>query len=238
MGARLDDNHESTFFQRANDRVLQELGSHWSEPQRAAYALRQYADAEQIADRVRTLVASPAGREYWGFKRRSSQWGWKDPRTGLLLPIWSRAFPDAQLIFIRRDEERAAASLARRSQHFIDLTRQLRYRSSRELLLWYRGFPVSTHSWRSVSVKGALAIAREYETVLSSAYEDFDGNKQCFHYDDLVDRPLDTVREIAMSCGVSSRTRIAAAAALPDGRQATSSPDSFDLEARVLGREP
>ena len=43
-----------------------------------------------------------------------SQWGWKDPRTVLFLPLWERLLPDANYLFIYRSPWEVVDSLFRR----------------------------------------------------------------------------------------------------------------------------
>lgn len=57
--------------------------------------------------RAQALVAARAGRALWG---------WKDPRTSLLLDLWGELVPDAQFLLLYRHPFDVALSLARRGE--------------------------------------------------------------------------------------------------------------------------
>ena len=71
--------------------------------------------------------------QYWGLHvtRLLTQphfgWGWKDPRTSLLLPLWGKIFPNAQVVHIYRNGHYVALSL---------LKRDMRLEKNEELLRW------------------------------------------------------------------------------------------------------
>lgn len=56
-------------------------------------------------DRAAELVAA---------KRRTSPWGWKDPRSCLFLGFWSELLPEARFVFVYRDPIEVVLSLLRR----------------------------------------------------------------------------------------------------------------------------
>lgn len=122
LGRQLDPHLEAEFFMDLNDALLAELGQRWDrvdeleqvfiEPRRyqhsidvARSAIRSRNFLQRYADRSLVL------RKSW---RRSFQWGWKDPRTMLLLPIWLRCYPQARIIFIVRNGLHVAYNLAER----------------------------------------------------------------------------------------------------------------------------
>jgi hypothetical protein len=64
---------------------------------------------------VESLVREHWRLDYiqWGYDGHS-RWGFKDPRTCVLLPLYMELFPDAPLVLIRRNVEDIAASLSHR----------------------------------------------------------------------------------------------------------------------------
>ncbi len=55
----------------------------------------------------------PAMRALVKQRERHKVWGWKDPRTTLLLEQWLRVLPDARFLFIVREPWKVAASVQR-----------------------------------------------------------------------------------------------------------------------------
>jgi hypothetical protein len=88
-----------------NDDVLARLGGTWDVPPRIsaeAFAGPEFADLRRTA---RRLVAS----EFAG----SRLWGWKDPRTCLVLPFWQLVVPSARYVICLRNPSDVARSMAR-----------------------------------------------------------------------------------------------------------------------------
>lgn len=55
----------------------------------------------------------PAMRSLAKQRERHKVWGWKDPRTTLLLEQWLRVLPDARFLFVLREPWKVAASVQR-----------------------------------------------------------------------------------------------------------------------------
>lgn len=63
---------------------------------------------------------------------RSHEWGWKDPRTCLFLPVYSQLIPDARYLIILRDYQSTVSSLINRMFKNADT----KYRGSLDNFLW------------------------------------------------------------------------------------------------------
>lgn len=191
LGARLDSHHESTYFQRIARRVMSELGAHWSQPSVAARALTDEVRRAETAEVLRNLLISPASVEYWGRHRRDGQlgssWGWKDPRTSVLLPLWLDLFPQARIVSIERHPLDCALSLHRRSK---EIAATLQSSAPRRLAYaLYRGAPLSVDSWRCSTLSSALDVALEYLRIQRANLREFDGPIATTSYSELVQRP-------------------------------------------------
>jgi hypothetical protein len=66
--------------------------------------------APRFYEQARTLIAEQHGTE------THTQWGWKDPRTTLLLDFWKEILPDAKVLIVYRSYTQVVDSLTRREE--------------------------------------------------------------------------------------------------------------------------
>jgi hypothetical protein len=130
MGADMA-HHESRFFtMEIDDELILGGGAGWArDPILSVDAVLAKLDA---ARRAIDAGALPSYRRA-GYNGRS-QWGFKDPRACVTLPLFLEIFPQARLLHIVRDERDVAASLSRSTkaglgrlddpEHWISLQRQ------------------------------------------------------------------------------------------------------------------
>jgi len=71
-----------------------------------------WTEAEVLDERVWT-DDGPALRALAEQRQQHAVWGWKDPRTSLLLEPWLRVLPDARFLFVVREPWKVAASVRR-----------------------------------------------------------------------------------------------------------------------------
>ncbi len=103
-------NRENPEIVAFNDSLLAANGADWERPPKNfSYSQAQVNEARDIAARF-------VGERTWGFK---------DPRTLLVLPLWKEALPDLQLIGIFRHPGAVAESLQIR--HGSRMTRQMAF---------------------------------------------------------------------------------------------------------------
>ncbi len=123
MGKDHDPNAESKHFRGLNKRTFAAVQADWNTPTRVIQAIQSPAFvAEQAATCRAQMLSGVGGLRYWGARRWLAlrlggtvpDWGWKDPRTSLTLPIWLRIFPQAHVIHIIRNGIDVAISLHRR----------------------------------------------------------------------------------------------------------------------------
>ena len=124
MGSTLSSNYESLDFQTLNKNTMEVLGCSWAD-------VRMFPTALMLQDLPRSLVDSfqstlvksvlPAHflnltqHEEWG-NISAVDWGWKDPRNSVLLPLYLTIFPQARVVFVVRDSRDVALSLIRREE--------------------------------------------------------------------------------------------------------------------------
>lgn len=133
-------NRENAAFVRFNERVLNTNGGSWRQPP-PSVVLNERQQA-----RARALVAGFDGVPCWGFK---------DPRTLLLLDVWRELLPDAMTVGIFRHPLAVARSLAARDG----------MAEAEALALWCRYNRALLAAWRQ----------RPF------AMLDFDADERCFY---------------------------------------------------------
>lgn len=122
-GADLDASMESRSFRSLNVWALQEVGTTWENPEPVDRLLEDPEVADLVARRFEAVLSGPRLARYLGLRRYAAlrlgrpprrPWGWKDPRTSLLLPVWLEVFPDARILHVKRHGVDVADSLHRR----------------------------------------------------------------------------------------------------------------------------
>jgi hypothetical protein len=120
LGCSKSGNNESHFFQRINRQILDVIGCNW----RHIESLPQPEDLQAGVSWARRLAAQHLerglARHFFGYRSarfvstEGFRWGWKDPRTSLLLPVWRHFFPAGRVVHITRDSRDVALSLIER----------------------------------------------------------------------------------------------------------------------------
>ncbi len=97
---------ENEGFVQLNDELLARLGGSWDAPPDPQPGWASSPLAADLLARARGLVR----REFAG----QPLWGWKDPRTSLLLPFWQAVVPSPRYVLCVRNPLDVAASLGAR----------------------------------------------------------------------------------------------------------------------------
>ena len=156
---------ESRFFtSTVNNRAVMGGGGNW-----AANPIMPVDAVLAKLDDVRKLIEKKAYRRYAdaGYDGRS-RWGFKDPRTCVVLPLYLKLYPNARLLHIVRDEEDVASSLARSNKKGVGV--------KPDPAFW-------AELWRQ-----HVGRAREYGRRHPHYYE--------FRYEDFCQRPVEVARPI------------------------------------------
>jgi hypothetical protein len=131
-------NRENQDIVDFHDRVLADNGGAWDQPPRSLrFTAEHRRSAQAIID------------EFEG----SQRWGFKDPRTGLVLELWQQLLPQLQYVGIFRHPLAVVASLQNRSAGEMsrDKALQLWYRYNKILYRQHRrsAFPVMCFDWEA-----------------------------------------------------------------------------------------
>lgn len=226
---------ESQEFRLLNERVLAQAGATWcsAEP----FLAHRYDPAFAFWSWARMLAAT-FGRlrsRYLECSERNSgeRWGWKDPRTSLLLPYWLRLFPDALLVHVRRNPEAAAQSLARRARLWSERQAALpalggRLQAAlRDPAGTARRLARKAGLLPAASAPGDPCLSLDYCRTLGECYV-----RECLQhrdhaagylevaYEELLENPVPVVRDLAGFAGLSApeaRIRLAASLVRREG---------------------
>jgi hypothetical protein len=99
-----------------------------------------YTESEQL-DMARVAPFTEAAKQLIEARRDLPIWGWKDPRTTLLLPFWHELLPNARYVLVYRHPWDVADSLYRRGDSIIATRPDYAYRIwtyyNRRMLAFY-----------------------------------------------------------------------------------------------------
>jgi glycosyltransferase involved in cell wall biosynthesis len=95
------------FSYKIDDALLAHFGGSWDSPPNFKEDWEYDPSLERIVEEAKTLVKTFS---------KSPQWGWKDPRTTILLPFWKSLIPNLKFVICVRSPLEVAKSLARRDR--------------------------------------------------------------------------------------------------------------------------
>lgn len=220
LGSKLDPNGEAYFFLRLNEWVMRRAGGAWDYPLPTVTFLDQerfFEDTLAILNRhVRSFrFAEFAGYLPYLFSSRSADgnwlWGWKDPRTIFTFRLWNRLFPQARLIYVRRNGVDVASSLAvrergRRQGNRRDLE-HLRIRPLigrlRDALPGFESFADYLFTTRCSSLEEGFRLWEEYVREGETLFANFPGPKLDLQYEAFLERPERHLEQLAVFCGLN-----------------------------------
>jgi hypothetical protein len=210
VGAKLQDDHESTYFLDINDELLGRVNASWDHPLPFLDFLNCDDGVKMTTDALGADLCSSAVRQFLGGSRWTGKpsfqgfekpWGWKDPRTVVTLPIWLKLFPAAKLVYIIRNGVDVAKSLMVREKKLLKLRRErfderMTRRSTRTFLdrAGYKG------SVRCLSLTGGFSLWEEY---VRQAEHNLKGVSNPIHtllYEDMLADPRKHLPELAAFC--------------------------------------
>lgn len=106
-------------FFKINDALLRHFGGSWEFPPELKSGWERDASLQELRAEARTLLQTFSGK---------SSWGWKEPRTTILLPFWKSVIPNLRFVICVRSPLDVAKSLVRRDRLTIE----------RGVVLWNR----------------------------------------------------------------------------------------------------
>lgn len=96
---------EHTGFLEINEALLRHLGGSWDDPPDLKPGWEQAPALDTLLRNARLLVDSFA---------EDSIWGWKEPRTTILVPFWRRLVPNLRFVICVRNPSEVAQSVSKR----------------------------------------------------------------------------------------------------------------------------
>ena len=119
---KMGPNSEAFFFQRINEWMLLQKGATWDSTNNLKFNSKFTNDnlVDVVNNRLQSIIHT---RNYLDYKNLvlngnllecNFNWGWKDPKTTLLLDVWSEIFPNAKIVHIYRNPIDVANSLVQR----------------------------------------------------------------------------------------------------------------------------
>lgn len=178
---------ENQLVTDSNDELLTRLGGSWHEPPAVSAETFARAGLADLRRRARQLLED----EFGG----APLWGWKDPRTCLVVPFWELLVPTLRFVLCIRNPADVARSLARSDGIAHGAELWLRYTSDSlaytlgkpRLVLFYDDVLAS---WRGELARLATFIDREHEIEAAARAIEADGTVDfdlCHHRENLAD---------------------------------------------------
>lgn len=99
--------YENKGFMDINEKLLAHLGGTWDNPPLFKKEWEHDPSLAQIVQEARSLLETFSN---------SHHWGWKDPRTTILLPFWKSLIPNLRFVICVRSPLEVARSLAKRNE--------------------------------------------------------------------------------------------------------------------------
>lgn len=112
MGVFKDPNFEAIHFLSENQKALDAEGGSWLEP-----IVPSQKNWTKFSNEIlyREHFQLNGRLQVWKNKRQKPDWGFKDPRNSFTLDMWLSKFPNAKVIFVKREMESVVKSLQKRN---------------------------------------------------------------------------------------------------------------------------
>ena len=98
---------ENQGFLKINDALLAHFGGSWDNPPQLKEGWENDASLEPMVQEARALINNLS---------KNTCWGWKEPRTTILLPFWKSLMPDLRFVVCIRSPLEVAKSLEQRDR--------------------------------------------------------------------------------------------------------------------------
>lgn len=171
---------EALFFRRRNELMFALAHAAWDNPGALVLALedpsirRAFAKiAAHDLGSIRSLRFAPPDALRPFIPGKNEEWGFKDPRNCVTLPVWLDVFPNARVINIVRHGSAVASSLVRRAEQQLQenfMHSLVSLDSTLGLELWAEYVLLAHKHCASVAKDRYLEV--RYESLLSSPSEE------------------------------------------------------------------
>lgn len=213
VGAQKEANNEATFFLKLNDWMLRQAGGAWDNPEPAHFLLNNTEVRTIFVDYLKYIFNTYWALEYFGFKRffrgerffnLKEPWGWKDPRSTIMLPIWLDLFPEAKVIHVYRNGIDVANSLKIRAEKKLEIGTCKHEGRKKRKLYWLKkkeaGF---THSLRVLQLEGGVALWEQYMEIAEDEVSRLGQNAISVKYEDFICHPDEHIKKLVNFCGLN-----------------------------------
>ncbi len=156
MGNNLNKHDECLFFKEMNELIFDLAGATWDNPKPLIEKMADQKTLNLLADQVYKKVQNHIQTIY-------GNWGWKDPRNSITLPIWKLIFPNLKVVHIYRHGVDVALSIQNRE---LNRPKDSPYRSEKCKIL-VEAFEV----WRCYETQIRANFAAENYSFLSLKFE-------------------------------------------------------------------
>lgn len=199
LGDKIQGDDEAVYFLNLNRWMLHMAGTDWDRPKPAMEMVQDIDNVKRLADFVQTRMSGFRTHQFLGPKflqskmkigsHLSFKWGFKDPRTSIMLPVWDMLFPNAKYLRIRRHGMDVAASL--QTRYLLNKPTLGQYRKLTRLGITLPLRNRTIDSTRCATIEGGIDIWNEYENALNTHMENIDQRRRMtINYEDyLTDLP-------------------------------------------------
>jgi len=214
-GWRMGKNREAFFYQRWNEWLMRRAGGAWDypEPLLALYERCPVSERhlESLVDDIRQSISGIGYLEFSGRRGpgnlQRTPWGWKDPRTAFVLPIWQKIYPNLRVINIIRNGVDVALSLNERARRGVGKT----YADPFQRIPWklaVKNFLLPRESYilaslRCGNLKESYRLWEEYVTQGEQVCATLPSDRVLqVRYEDFLGSPVKTLSNISAFCGL------------------------------------
>lgn len=180
MGGRsITINGEALAFKEFNRQILDGFGCTWRNIDTLPTLHQLTAHCDWIVNHHRDPMFEAVLNQNFFEGETYDLWGWKDPRSSLVLPLWKRIFPNAQLIHVCRNSTDVA-----RSNVVNDWSREdfnSHYHNNGEKREWFDRYRTLNDFYLS-RINACLDLFDVY---------------YCIDYEDIITDPLTEITELA-----------------------------------------
>ena len=214
MGHCRDKNDEAMFFRKMNDWALYQANASWDN----TYNLQFMDDflLGNLAVAFEQRLSSPLflksylglgnAVKYCSVDNLDFRWGWKDPRNTLLLPLWTKLFPDAKFVHIYRNPVDVAESLSNREYQIEK--RFTRHRRVRRVEMLMSKSEVYFHSARVKNIHEGIKLWEEYLTMAFDIHQ-YSDNFLHIKYEDFLQQPEPILQSLSQFLEVEYNSGLA-----------------------------
>ncbi len=210
MGHDLEENHESKFFIKTNNKLLYKSGATSKNPNNLKIHLDDRNNFNLSLKMVKKRLSSSKSYIYLGkdlFNQYKSifnleiPWGWKDPRNTYSISIWLEIFPKAKIIHIYRNGIDVANSLLNKSNYWKNNT--LLNIIRKPFLFSLRGVLIQfSKRYRPRNLDDAFKIWVQYINQAKEMIEKYKKNTLEIKYEDLLQNPSIYIKKLAEFCNL------------------------------------